>query len=71
MPRYTGRKGWVTPYKETWDLEQALRPIIASSLQKFLEVMDGPQSDWVGVPGSLVGAEGDWKGIVEQMYYAF
>jgi len=71
--KHTGRKGWQASVKDTWSLDEALSPIIAAGLRKFLE-----QEDKLGIPGLLYDESADdqlqadeWVRIVKAMLYAF
>lgn len=82
--RYTGRKGWQASYKDTFDFEYSLSPIIHAALVKFREQMD---DEWFGVPSKIIDYCGytigetsedelqicsdKWKEIVDKMIYAF
>ncbi len=37
--KYTGRQGWTTSYRDTFNLDCTLSPIICSALKKFKEVL--------------------------------
>lgn len=51
--RMKGKKV-IASYKDTWDIDSALRPFIAAALRKFLEVKANPKhSDYIGPPGLL------------------
>lgn len=67
-------------YRDTWDLSETLRPIIAAGLRKFLEVKANPKhSDWFGVPMRLDVARIDasedvvkeWDDVLNKMLFAF
>ena len=77
--KYTGRKGWVASYKDTWDLDNTLSPIIAAGLSKFLSIKDKPV---FGVPNKVYveyGLSEDeddlacflWCEILAHMLWAF
>ena len=75
--RYTGRKGWKASYRDTWNLDSALSPIILAGLERFKEVMD--KDIYSGVPSRLVenhdGPTDEeaklWRTIIDKMIYAF
>lgn len=75
--RFKGKKP-IASYKDTWNLEQTLRPIIGAAIRKFLEVKQ-QNSDWFGVPGVFTTDETSnfedaakiWQEILEKMDYAF
>lgn len=77
---------WKASYKDTWDMEHCLRPIIGAGVSKFLEVLK--TKDCASVPVTmleLVGVEDYndvtpeqhqqahdlWIGILEKMSFAF
>lgn len=41
---------WVAGRKDTWDMGEALKPIIAAGIRKFIEVITDPNNHNVGVP---------------------
>ena len=77
--RYSGRKGWVASYRDTWSLDYTLSPIILAALKKFYSLRDKPH---FGVPSRVMydyGLKEDevdlgaiiWESIIENMIYAF
>ena len=82
--RYTGRKGWQANYKDTFDLDYSLSPIISTALVKFREQMD---NEWFDVPSNVIEECGysigetseeelqicsdKWKEIIDKMIYSF
>lgn len=78
--RYTGRKGWQASYRDTWNLDITLSPIILTALKKFKEVMDDTQKNsFFGVPVALCEnpdrcIDEDWEKwceIIDKMIYSF
>jgi hypothetical protein len=75
--RFKGKKP-IASYKDTWNLEQTLRPIIGAGIRKFLEVKQ-QKSEWFGVPCVFLtdetptGEEADkvWQEVLEKIDYAF
>lgn len=51
--RMRGKKP-IFSYKDTWDLETVLNPVIAAGLRKFYEVKHSPKSKWFGVSGKVI-----------------
>lgn len=79
--RFKGKKP-IASYKDTWCVDNTLRPIIAEALRKFLEVKNNPKhSDYFGVPGNAFSKElesqdievrsKEWDKILHKMYWAF
>lgn len=83
--RHTKGK-WKASYKDTWDMEHCLRPIIGAGVKKFLEILK--TKEYSGTPTSmfeLVGVEDCsdvtpeqheeahslWIGILEKVSFAF
>ncbi len=82
--RFKGRKP-IASYRDTWDVEHTLRPIIGEALRKFIEVKNNPKhSDWFGVPAGMLSSDADvmslepteeaqkaWDDILDKMLLAF
>ena len=76
--KYTGRKGWVASYRDTWSLDYTLSPIILAALKKFREQS---HKDMFGYPSRLntdfsLPENSDlgpiiWEGLIDHMIYAF
>ncbi len=62
-------------YKETWNIDETLAPIIAKHLRAFLQAVK--TSPYAGVPGILSEKYGlersiaEWHSILRKMIYAF
>ena len=64
--RYTGKKGWVASYKDTWSVQHTMDPMIVALMERYIEVMNGPKGNYFGVPSGFLGrdySEEDFKGV--------
>ena len=74
---------WVASYRDTWNLDYTLSPIILAALERFYSLRDKPH---FGVPCKVIADYGFktenednehdlafivWEGIIENMIYAF
>lgn len=79
--RYTGKKGWVASYKDTWSVQHAMDPMIVAIMKKFIEVMEGNKGDYFGVPCCDLEVDkyddnednfdarlAEWEGIIREIY---
>lgn len=67
---------WVASYKDIWDLDNTLSPIILAGLVRFKEQL--VKSEFSGVPSSFVKGDevtdediASWHKTVDSMIYAF
>lgn len=76
--RMKGKKP-IFGYKDTYDLNDTLRPIIGAGITKFIEVKK-QKDEWFGVPGQFMNDIGVddvnvaaplWDEVLEKMRYAF
>ena len=78
---YSNREGIQFSYKDTYDIHEALRPIIASALKRFIEVRE-QKKELVGTPGRFIleaqetglteeEAHEEWNRTLQFIYEAF
>ena len=67
---------WVASYRDVWDLDDTLSPIILAGLVKFKETI--VNSEFSGVPSSFVKGQdvtdeevAEWHIVIDKMIYAF
>lgn len=67
---------WIASYRDIWDLDNTLSPIILAGLVKFKETI--VNSEYSGVPSSFVRGEDitdeevkEWHNVIDSMTYAF
>lgn len=67
---------WIASYRDIWDLDYTLSPIILAGLVRFKEQI--VNSKFAGIPSSFVSGEdvtdedvANWHSTVDKMIYAF
>lgn len=67
---------WIANYKDIWDLDNTLSPIILAGLVRFKEQL--VKSEFSGVPSSFVKGDevtdedvAEWHKTIDSMIYAF
>lgn len=65
--RMKGKKV-IFSYKDTWDMNSVISPVIYEGIKKFKEV--NAKVDFGSYPGQLENME-EWEAILDKMLYAF